>query len=268
MAGAGAGRRAVRLRDYMDVLALLHQRGEAPVIVGGHAVNLWAEVFAAEEPELVEFLPFHSEDLDLHQPNLGTLRLLRTLSSRVEEPRDPFSKAWTIVGPIFFLESPEGKQLAIDSLKMVAGLRPEDIRKGTTEVEVHDVPVRVLSPIALLKAKAYNVLHIDQSDRQDEKHFRILVLCVRAFVRRLLNEARNHPGTRRLLNALETVLRTTGHREVIAAATKLHLDLQRALPLAELRAAQFPHVANFVAQRLPYWRWLRQPEARGKSQDA
>ena len=68
---AQGGERATSLSDYAELLALLSERGEEAVIVGGHAVNLWAEMFAEEESELASFLPFMSEDLDLHQPSLG-----------------------------------------------------------------------------------------------------------------------------------------------------------------------------------------------------
>ena len=45
-----------------------------PLIVGGQAVNLWAEIYAASEPTLHQFEPFTSKDADIHgkRPNPQT----------------------------------------------------------------------------------------------------------------------------------------------------------------------------------------------------
>ena len=37
-----------------------------PLIVGGQAVNLWAEIYASSEPTLQQFEPFTSKDADIH----------------------------------------------------------------------------------------------------------------------------------------------------------------------------------------------------------
>lgn len=37
-----------------------------PLIFGGQAVNLWAEIYVATEPALHEFEPFTSKDADIH----------------------------------------------------------------------------------------------------------------------------------------------------------------------------------------------------------
>lgn len=37
-----------------------------PLIVGGQAVNLWAEIYSPSEPELGPFAPFTSKDADIH----------------------------------------------------------------------------------------------------------------------------------------------------------------------------------------------------------
>jgi hypothetical protein len=38
--------------DYLDLLRVFDEREAEAVIVGGQAVNFWAEVFEEEEPEL------------------------------------------------------------------------------------------------------------------------------------------------------------------------------------------------------------------------
>ena len=48
-------------REFDEVF----RRHAALPIVGGQAVNLWAEAFALREPRLGEFVPFLSKDADL-----------------------------------------------------------------------------------------------------------------------------------------------------------------------------------------------------------
>lgn len=37
-----------------------------PLIVGGQAVNLWAEIYSPAEPEIGAFAPLISKDADIH----------------------------------------------------------------------------------------------------------------------------------------------------------------------------------------------------------
>ena len=100
------------------------EREAEALIVGGQAVNFWAEVFEEEEPELQRYRPFTSADLDLHRPDLSARRLLRARAGNVESERDPFGKAFTIVSHTFLIQGKEGRVLAVDDLKTLPGLRP------------------------------------------------------------------------------------------------------------------------------------------------
>lgn len=57
------------------------------VIVGGQAVNFWADRYTPDEPELLAFLPFTSRDLDLLADIANAYRLATETSSTVEKPR-------------------------------------------------------------------------------------------------------------------------------------------------------------------------------------
>jgi len=113
--------------DYLDLLRAFDERDAEALIVGGQAVNFWAEVFEAEEPELKKYRPFTSADLDLHRPGLSTQRLLREQAEKVETERDPFGKAFTIVSHTFLIQGEGGRVLAVDDLKAVPGLRPNEV---------------------------------------------------------------------------------------------------------------------------------------------
>jgi len=239
--------------DYLDLLRVFDERHAEALIVGGQAVNFWAEVFEEEEPELRQYRPFTSADLDLHRPDVAARRLLRARAGSVESDRDPFGKAFTIVSHTFLIQGQAGTVLAVDDLKTVPGLRPDELRKGALVVEFAGVRLRVLNPIACLKAKLHNVGAIDQRGRQDEKHVRVLIPCVRGFLRRLVGEAQTSGNGRPALNALQQLLLCTSSRVSIRLARAHGFALLQTIPLADLRRSPHPKLINFVAKRLPGW---------------
>ncbi len=242
--------------DYLDLLRVFDEREAEALIVGGQAVNFWAEVFEEEEPELQRYRPFTSADLDLHRPDLSARRLLRAQARNVEAERDPFGKAFTIVAHTFLIQGKQGRLLAVDDLKAVPGLRPNELKKGTLVVEFSGIRLRVLNPIACLKAKLHNVGTIDQRGRQDEKHVRILIPCARAFLRHLVAEAHRSGNCRPALNALQQLLLWTSDHETIKVARAHGVVLLQTVPLADLKKSDLPKLVNFVAKRLPAWQRL------------
>jgi hypothetical protein len=44
--------------DYLELLRVFDEREAEALIIGGQAVNFWAEVFEEEEPELQKYRPF------------------------------------------------------------------------------------------------------------------------------------------------------------------------------------------------------------------
>lgn len=71
-------RNLTEVSGFADVL-LPADGSDLPVIVGGHAVNLWSTYFLSKGAgRLVGFVPFMSKDLDL----VGTMELLDRLQRR------------------------------------------------------------------------------------------------------------------------------------------------------------------------------------------
>jgi len=246
----------LRFGDYLELLKVFGERDAEALVVGGQAVNFWAEAFEEQEPEIQRYRPYTSADLDLHAVDASVQRLLRAKATNVEPRRDPFGKAFTIVTHTFLIRSVDGRNLRVHDLKMVAGLRPAELKKGALTVESAGVRFRVLNPIACLKAKLHNVAAFDQHGRQDEKHVRILIPCIRAFVRRLLAEAQASGNYRPVVNALNQVVECTSSRSALRTARTLHFPLSKSLPVRELEASQQIKLVNFASQQLPKWSQL------------
>jgi len=241
------------LADYLELLSAFNERQTDAIIVGGHAVNFWAEIFEETEPGLRQFRPYTSADLDLHRLEMTGQEVLRSRARRVEAERDPFGKAFTIVSHTFLISGKDGRVLPVDHLKMVAGLRAEEVRKGAIAISFSGLVVHVLNQIACLKAKLHNVGFIEQKARQDERHVRMLILCTRGFIRRLIAEAAAAGNYRPTLNAIKQLLNLISRRSVMKIAQAHHIDLSNAVPLTDLKASTDPKLVNFCRLDLPRW---------------
>lgn len=219
--------------------------GESPLIVGGHAVNLWALAYRTRlGPAIGAFLPFTSKDLDL----FGSRGLLDELhrefggEKRLAEARGP------VIG---LLETVlDGRLRRIEVLHTVRGLRPADL-SDVVPLEVGPLIVRVLSPLQLLKAKIANAAGLDQRGRNDVKHLRMILLCLREFIADFAAGVSTGKITpRTLVNLLEETRSTISSAEASRAALLWKVVLPDVWPIDRLSALRDDKVNRFLARRL------------------
>jgi hypothetical protein len=155
-------RAVTEIGDFADVLA---SQGDLdpPVVVGGHAVNLWSSYFLSSgDMSLAEFLPFTSKDLDF----VGTVDQLEALHRRFKGTKKLGPPRSPVVGR---LELPFGEGFRIvELLHTVKGLSFEELKRHI-DISAGGVSARVLDPQIVLKAKIENSATIDQEGRNDVK---------------------------------------------------------------------------------------------------
>ncbi len=219
--------------DYADLF------GEDLVLIGGQAVNFWAELFLPYEPDLQRYLPFTSRDADFYrrgkrfripqgwkevqQPNKGRMRLV----------------SQALVGPV---------QQEAEIIRTINGLTTKEVEMGILPVNYAGRDILILNPVLLFKAKATNVRSLDQEVRQDVKHLKILTIVAKRFLQSLLEESQTPErpkGTIALMNM---------HMENILAAHKLKplcvFDWDNFFPLDVMKAHASHAVNNFHKQLL------------------
>lgn len=170
--------------DFADILC----GAESPLIVGGQAVNLWAEVYTTALPNLEAFAPFVSKDADIY----GTRALAEQLARRTgwELHFDP--RRTSIVAAILRKQrNPAEPALTIEVLSQVNGLSAADLALNSV-VESRDARTfRIPAPPVLLKAKLYNLASLVFTERpQDLKHARMLCVIVPHYLNELQIESR------------------------------------------------------------------------------
>ena len=149
------------------------------------------------------------------------------------------------------LEIPDEKRgrLRIEVLHTVNGLNPGELSR-TIELKTTGVSARVLLPHLLLKAKISNSCDIDQTGRSDVKHVRMMILCVRAFIKDLLgNVAAERISQRAMVNTLGEIWPIITSPEAEKAAEKWGFDFTEVWPMDELNTCGLEKIQRFMKHR-------------------
>jgi hypothetical protein len=233
-----------KVSDFASVL-MPSDGSDLPVMVGGHAVNLWSTYyFSKGARDLAIFMPFMSKGLDL----VGTMNLLESLQRRFKgvllrsEPRSPVFGRLEIPGR-------DGRVLKIEVLHTVLGLDSKDLAR-TIDLQAGAILGRVPLPQLVLKAKIANTALIKQEGRQDVKHVRMMILCVAAFIRELLENHRlGALGERPLLNLLEEIREIVTSPNADKASNLWGFDFHELWPMDDLRQPEEGKVARWLEHR-------------------
>jgi hypothetical protein len=238
-----------RARDFEDVLA----SPERPLIVGGQAVNIWAEHYSVSDSQLAAESPFLSKDADI----IGDRTLVEKLAQTpgwtvrlIDEPRQ------TAVA-MLWKEQQEGK-LTVEVLRSVKGLAPKDLVDSDV-VELQPGKIyRLPSPIRMMKAKLANLGEIRPTREQDLRHVRLLVPICRHYLTDRLQEVRAGRMTEReWINAYHELREIVTQRSAQALDAKYQLSLGSVFPVAASAkglskiAQLYAHVNAPHARRLP-----------------
>lgn len=172
---------------FLDVLAQSDDEGRPFILVGGQAVNYWANLYLPREPRLRSYLPFTSKDLDVIGTEASARRVAQALGWQYSPP---VAGGGPVQGVI---SSPSTDHpLRVEFLSEIKGVPSQTIhqfaRENTFQPEGGKslMAVRVLDPVLLLHGKIRNAVDIEQAQpekpRQDVKHVAMLSFCVPYFL--------------------------------------------------------------------------------------
>lgn len=234
-----------RLGQFDRVLELRNQDNAPYLLIGGQAVNYWAERYLAREPLLGELRPFTSEDIDFKGDRSDVERIARQLKLQPVFP-SPVSMT-ALAGSIPFRSGDIDSNIEV--VRQIPGT-PENVEQAAIEIEFGGMRLRVLDPISLLAAKLELFATIPQENRQDGRHLRILIPCVRQFLSELLQAIEDDELTARdWLKIARRLLKQTATKRAARVAETLGVDWSQLFPWDVLRLAQDPKLIRFLETR-------------------
>lgn len=179
--------------DARETLARLGALSGEVILVGGQAVNFWAEAYLARSPELRREAPFASKDIDFCGSVAQAEACARVLGGncRVFGP-DQLTRRQAVVR---YLDGHK-RELDIDFLSHPFGVDADEVRSLAVAVQVgpatpKPVVCRVMHPIHVLESRACNVSELpNYRTEKGLRQLRAAVICAREFGRDLLESGR------------------------------------------------------------------------------
>ena len=236
-------RRAVA--DFEAIFRAISKQTKEPVIlVGGHAVNVWALTYQDRiGSQLKSYLPLTSGDMDVYATRNALLALHQDLGGKLllSGPREVTD------GTLVLGVEPETQE--IDVLRSVNGV-PKIGAQDSISLKVCGYDVPVLFPHLLLQGKLENTLHLNQADRQDVKHVKILTLALREFLIDVVSTA-SAENEKPALSLLQKVLTVLISENATTFARKYRLSFADVIPAEVVRSSPLKRLAKFGREQLP-----------------
>ena len=234
------------LGHFSEILELRDASGQPYVLIGGQAVNYWAERYLAAEPQLKPLQPFTSEDIDFKGGSDDVRRIAGQLGLAAGFPHRMEMTA--LAGTIPFQVG--GLRSNIEIVRRIPGVS-DSVDALAVQAEWEGKTIRVLDPISLLACKLELAARMPQEERRDVAHLRILLPCVRAFLNEFLEQVeQGQIPVRHWLGAANQVLKLTTNQRARRIANQHQINWPEILPLAAIARSQHEKIKRFQEQQL------------------
>ena len=233
------------LRQFSEVFKIRDADGQPYVLIGGQAVNYWAEHYLPADPQLAKLQPFTSEDIDFKGGHADVQRIARQLDLN---PSYPPKVSMTALSGFMAFQIGDLKS-AIEVVRRIPGI--SDAHTPAIQAEWDGKTIRVLDPISLLACKLELAATVSQEKRRDVVHLKILLPCIRAFLGELLQQVElgKLPAKDWLKVANQVLKLTTTHRAK-KIACQHQINWLEILPLTAIAKSQIEKIRRFREQQL------------------
>lgn len=218
------------------------------VIIGGQAVNLWAEHYQKESGLWKELRPYTSFALDVLGSRTDVLKCSQALNA---EPHFPTPSENTVnSGKI--VTRVQGAEFEIDFLHSPNGLSSAEVLELARPIRFEHIPLKILHPLHCVESKTVNLMTLPQNaaERQDLKHLR---LSIAIFAQYLTDLTLKGGAEQVLLRWARRIRANSNHELGIQTAMKHGVNFQDAIP-ADLWQTRPGPLAEFVENEWLNWK--------------
>ncbi len=229
---------------FADAAEILRKLAAVPsiVLVGGQALNFWAEQFRSTVPELEEFAPYQSSDIDFLARSTDVETAARRLGGKAVYP-SPDHINTPEIGIVCCLIA-SGLEIKIDFLGYLIGPRRSAVERASVRAKIADgLVLQVMHPLHVLESRIGNVIELRRTDPQSLRQLRASVLVAQAYVQWAVQE-----DVREGLRLLEDLFRIATSRSGLKVWRDHEVDVFTAIQ-------PYPGLpAKFSDQRYPQMR--------------
>lgn len=176
-------------RESVILLAsVLSLEDDNAFVVGGQALNLWAERYEPKIQALSNFGPFTSKDLDYFGLGNAAEKLAEALGGEVHYPDiEDFGPSSAVV-----LVNLDGIEMEIDFLWNVIGVEPSRLSKFAAELVVPlkgnegSVSIPVMHPLHCLQSRVANITKLGRSDDVAQRQLAASSYILEAYLNEML----------------------------------------------------------------------------------
>lgn len=178
---------------YAETLELLERLGPLSrelVLVGGQAVNFWAQTYLARSEQLLAEVPFASKDVDFCGSAPLARACARALGGTCNVPR--MDDLTPCTGVVHYTDQ-FARPRVVDFLGAPFGLDAREVREMAIVLEETTdrgvLELRVMHPVHTLESRASNVNRLPgYRSPHGLKQLRAAIVCAREFARDLLDD--------------------------------------------------------------------------------
>jgi hypothetical protein len=157
------------------------------VLVGGQAINVWANLYLPRIEALRAEGPFTSKDVDFLGDKGAVKECARRLNLGKAIFDDPFAREAPVNSGIVQYVDDAGVERTIDFLSTVLGVNERDIRKTAPRVDIGGQPISVMHPVLCIQGRGPLILQLGRRDEHTLKQLRAAILCAREFLADLVS---------------------------------------------------------------------------------
>ncbi len=230
---------------YLLFLQSLLARCPLQFLLGGQAVNFWADYFdrKAYSEELQAFRPFTSKDCDVWVSPQAWIEIQKAESRRLVRGVSP------IDGQLGILTLQQSPPRIVDLMSGVYGIRQQELARLCERAPVFN-NIKVIDPIYLFRSKCHCLLGLDQSDRQDGRHVRMLALILPAYLSMLIDGIDvENLSDRALLKEIKLLRKILGTHACRRALEELEIDADTLIPWSKLETCGQEALAAYAHRK-------------------
>ena len=167
-------------------------------LVGGQALNFWAERYSPQASELAYFGPYVSKDIDFFGGRHAAAKLAAALGGTVSyPPAGDHSPNSAIVSACVL-----GEKIKIDFLWSIAGTPTDKLEQQAVVIgyQIQSgasqsvVPLKIMHPLHCLQSRAANVITLGRRDNTSKRQLDAAPIILREYISEALG---NEPDVHR-----------------------------------------------------------------------